>query len=203
MSQYFAIHATHPQKRLLSRAADIVAGGGLIAYPTDTTYALGCHIGDKQALDRIRQLRRLDKKHHFTLMCRDLSEISLYARVDDASYRTLKHFTPGPFTFLLPATRSVPRRLLHPKRRTVGLRVPEHRIAVGLLAELGEPLMSTTLRLPGSEMALRDPQEIRDALEHVVDVVIDGGHGGSESTTVVDLTANPGVVVRQGSGVFA
>ena len=200
MSQFFSIHPTHPQPRLLSRAAEIVAAGGLVVTPTDTTYALGCQIGDKQALDRIRQIRRLDKHHHLTLMCRDLKEISLYARVDNASYRTLKHLTPGPFTFLLPATREVPRRLVHPKRRTVGLRIPDCPIALGLLEALGVPMMTTTMRLPGGELPLADPEDIRVALESQVDLVIDGGVGGVVPTTVVDLIS--GEVVRQGLGEF-
>ena len=188
VSQYFSIHPDDPQLRLINQAAEIVAGGGLVAYPTDTTYALGCHIGDKQSLDRIRQLRRLDKHHHLTLMCRDLSEISLYARVDNTSYRILKRLTPGPFTFLLPATREVPRRLVNPKRKTIGLRVPGGGIANCLLAALGEPMMSTTMRLPDAELPISDPFEIRASLEHSIDLVIDGGHGGVVPTTVVDLT---------------
>ena len=200
MSQYFSVHPSHPQQRLLQRAAEIVAAGGLAAFPTDTTYALGCHIGDKQALDRIRQIRRLDKHHHLTLMCRDLSEISVYAQVDNANYRILRHLTPGPFTFLLPATREVPRRLVHPKRRTIGLRVPDSAISTGLLAILGEPMMTTTLRLPEDDLPMSDPEEIRAALEKRVDVIIDGGDSGLIPTTVVDLIA--GEVIRQGLGEF-
>ncbi len=202
MSQYFAVHLTHPQRRLLVQAADIVRGGGVIVYPTDSTYALGCHIGDKAALDRIRAIRRLDKLHHFTLVCRDLSELSIYAQVDNTSYRTLKHFTPGPFTFLLKASREVPRRLVHPKRRTIGIRVPQHAIAQGLLDALGEPMMSTSLILPGAIEALSDPQEFRHQLESQVDLIIDGGSCGLTATTVVDLTVLPPVVVRPGLGVF-
>ncbi|MCZ6657440.1 MAG: L-threonylcarbamoyladenylate synthase [Gammaproteobacteria bacterium] len=202
MSQYFVMHTSHPQPRLLKRAVDIVRDGGLVVYPTDTTYALGCHIGDKAALDRIRQIRRLDRHHHFTLTCRDLSEVSTYARVEKASYRILKHYTPGPFTFLLPATREVPRRLVHPKRKTIGLRVPSSTIALALLETLGEPMMTTTMRLPEHEQPLTDAQEIRDVLEHVVDLVIEGGHCGVEATTVVDLTSSRPTVVRQGSGQF-
>ncbi len=202
MSQYFAVHLTHPQRRLLVQAADIVRGGGVIVYPTDSTYALGCHIGDKTALDRIRAIRRLDKFHHFTLVCRDLSELSIYAQVDNSSYRILKHFTPGPFTFLLKASREVPRRLVHPKRRTIGIRVPEHAIAQGLLDALGEPMMSTSLILPGAAEALSDPQEFRRQLESQVDLIIDGGSCGLTATTVVDLTELPPVVVRPGLGVF-
>jgi len=202
VSQYFSIHPTNPQQRLISQAAEIVAVGGLVAYPTDTTYALGCHIGDKQALDRIRQLRRLDKHHHLTLMCRDLSEISLYARVDNPSYRILKRLTPGPFTFLLPATREVPRRLVHPRRKTVGLRVPDGEIATSLLAALGEPMMSTTMLLPDADLPISDPHEIRSVLEHSIDLVIDGGSCGVIPTTVVDLTRAGGEVIRQGLGEF-
>ena len=202
MSQYFAVHLTHPQRRLLVQAADIVRGGGVIVYPTDSTYALGCHIGDKAALDRIRAIRRLDKLHHFTLVCRDLSELSIYAQVDNTSYRILKHFTPGPFTFLLKASREVPRRLVHPKRRTIGIRVPQHAIAQGLLDALGEPMMSTSLILPGAAEALTDPQEFRRQLESQVDLIIDGGSCGLTATTVVDLTELPPVVVRPGLGVF-
>jgi len=202
LSQYFTIHPTHPQQRLLSHAAEIVAGGGLVVYPTDTTYAMGCHLGDKQALDRIRQLRRLDKHHHLTLMCRDLSELGAYARVDNASYRILKRLTPGPFTFLLPATREVPRRLIHPKKKTIGLRVPDNEIARGLLEALGEPMMTTTMRLPDDEFPMADPQDIREALENQVDLVIDGGSGALVPTTVVDLTVPGGEVIRSGLGEF-
>jgi tRNA threonylcarbamoyl adenosine modification protein (Sua5/YciO/YrdC/YwlC family) len=202
VSQYFSIHPTDPQSRLIGQAAEIVAAGGLVAYPTDTTYALGCHIGDKQALDRIRQLRRLDKHHHLTLMCRDLSDLSLYARVDNTSYRILKRLTPGPFTFLLPATREVPRRLVNPKRKTIGLRVPGSAIAAALLDALGEPMMSTTMRLPDDDLPMSDPFEIRSRLEHNLDLVIDGGSCGVVPTTVVDLTRAGGEVVRQGLGEF-
>jgi len=184
------------------QAAEIVRAGGVIVYPTDSTYALGCHIGDKQALDRIRSIRRLDKLHHFTLVCRDLSELSIYARVDNTSYRILKRYTPGPFTFLLQASREVPRRLVHPKRRSIGLRVPDHAIAQGLLEVLGEPLMSTSLILPGSTDALAEPEEIRGALERQVDLIIDGGACGLIATTVVDLTVAPPVVTRPGLGIF-
>lgn len=203
MSQYFSVHPTHPQRRLLIQAAEIVRAGGVIVYPTDSTYAFGCHIGDKQALDRIRAIRRLDKLHHFTLVCRDLSELSIYARVDNASYRILKHYTPGPFTFLLQASREVPRRLVHPKRRSIGLRVPDHAIAQGLLEVLGEPLMSTSLILPGSTDAIAEAEDIRGALEHQVDLIVDGGACGFTATTVVDLTVVPPVVTRPGLGVFA
>lgn len=184
------------------QAADIVRSGGVIVYPTDSTYALGCHIGDKDALDRIRAIRRLDKLHHFTLVCRDLKELSIYARVDNTSYRILKHYTPGPFTFLLHASREVPRRLVHPKRRTIGIRVPHHVIAQGLLESLGEPIMSTSLILPDAAHALSDPEEIRADLDKRVDLIIDGGGGGLTATTVVDLTETPPVIVRPGLGAF-
>ena len=202
MSQYFSVHPTHPQQRLLKQAAEIVAKGGLVVYPTDTTYALGCHIGDKTALDRVRQIRRLDKNHDLTLVCRDLSELGSYARVDNVAYRILKRLTPGPYTFLLPATKEVPRRLVHPKKKTIGLRVPDNPIALGLLEALGEPMMTTTMRLPGDELPLLDPEEIRERLEHAVDLVIDGGFAGVESTTVVDLTVDGGKVIRAGAGEF-
>ncbi|HEY5681542.1 MAG TPA: L-threonylcarbamoyladenylate synthase [Pseudomonadales bacterium] len=202
MSQYFVVHPSHPQRRLLVTAAQIISGGGLVVYPTDTAYALGCHIGDKQSLESIRRIRRLDKRHHFTLTCRDLSEISLYARVSDANYRILKHLTPGPFTFLLPATREVPRRLVHPKRRTIGLRIPNNVIALELLAVLGEPMMTTTMRLADQDEPFSDPEQIRESLEHEVDLIIDGGPGGVVPTTVVDLTGAVPEVIRQGLGVF-
>ena len=203
MSQYFSVHPTHPQRRLLGQAVDIVRGGGVIVYPTDSTYALACHIGDKAALDRIRTIRRLDKLHHFTLVCRDLSELSLYAQVDNTSFRILKRFTPGPFTFLLQASREVPRRLVHPKRRTIGIRVPDHVIAQGLLEVLGEPLMSTSLILPGAAVPLTDPHEFRGQLEREVDLIIDGGATphGLESTIVglaeaMPTLLRPGAIAR-------
>lgn len=202
MSQFFSVHPTHPQQRLLKQAAEILSRGGLVVYPTDTTYALGCHIGDKAALDRVRQIRRLDKHHDLTLICRDLSELGSYARVDNAAYRSLKRLTPGPFTFLLPATREVPRRLVHPKKKTIGLRVPDNPITLGLLEALGEPMMTTTMRLPDEELPLYDPEEIRERLEHAVDLIIDGGFGGVEPTTVVDLTVVGGEVIRAGAGEF-
>ena len=202
MSQYFVMHASHPQPRLLRRAAEIIRTGGLAVYPTDTTYALGCHIGDKAALERIRQIRRLDKQHHFTLTCRDLSELSLYARVNNANYRVLRRFTPGPFTFLLPASREVPRRLVHPKRKVIGLRVPENPIARQLLESLDQPMMTTTMRLPGADTALAAADDIRKELEKAVDLIIDGGHCGVVPTTVVDLTNAHPMVTRQGLGVF-
>ncbi len=200
MAQYFQIHPTHPQPRLIKRTVDIVRTGGVIAYPTDSSYALGCHIGDKQAMERLRRIRRVDQHHNFTLVCRDLSEVAQYARVSNADYRLLKANTPGPYTFILSATREVPRRLQHPKRKTIGLRVPDHVVAQALLTELGEPLMSSTLILPGEELPLSDPEEIRDRLEHEVDLVIDGGFCGLEPTTVVELENGRATLTRQGKG---
>jgi tRNA threonylcarbamoyl adenosine modification protein (Sua5/YciO/YrdC/YwlC family) len=202
LSQYFAIHPHNPQQRLLTRAAEIVAAGGLVVYPTDTTYALGCQIGDKTALERIRQIRRLDKHHHFTLACRDLSEIATYARVSDGSFRILKQLTPGPFTFLLTASREVPRRLVHARKKTIGLRIPDHPVALGLLEALGAPMMTTTMQLPGDLLPLADPEEIRERLQGSVDLVIASGGCGVTATTVVDLTGDQAVVVREGLGEF-
>jgi tRNA threonylcarbamoyl adenosine modification protein (Sua5/YciO/YrdC/YwlC family) len=200
MAQYFQIHPVNPQPRLIARAVAIVRDGGVIAYPTDSSYALGCHIGDKEAVERIRRIRRVGDRHNLTLVCRDLSELALYARVENEVYRLLKTFTPGPYTFILPATREVPRRLQHPRRRTIGLRVPEHPITQALLAELGEPMMSSTLIMPGEDMPLSDPEEIRERLEHDLDLVIDGGHCDLEPTTVVDLVEGVPRVTRQGKG---
>lgn len=200
MAQYFEVHPTHPQPRLIKRAVEIVRAGGVIAYPTDSSYALGCHIGDKDAMERIRRIRRVDERHNFTLVCRDLSELATYAIVTNADYRILKAHTPGPYTFILPATREVPRRLQNPKRRTIGLRVPDHPIARALLAELGEPLMSSTLSLPDEDYPLSDPQEIREKLEHALDLVIDGGATGLEASTVVELHDGTAQVTRVGKG---
>lgn len=203
MSQFFQIHPDNPQVRLIRQAVDIIKGGGVVVYPTDSAYALGCHIGDKNALDRIRRIRKLDAKHNFTLVCSDLSEIATYAKVSNSVYRLLRHTTPGPYTFILPATSEVPRRLMHPKRKTVGLRVPDNAIAAAMLADLGEPLMSVTLILPGDEFPLMDPYDIRETLEHHVDLVIDGGYCGLEPTTVVDLADETPVVIRVGKGEVA
>lgn len=200
MSQFFQIHPENPQKRLITQAVDIIRKGGVIVYPTDSGYALGCHIGDKQALDVIRRIRRLDDKHNFTLVCKDLSELSTYSRVDNQMYRVLKTATPGPYTFILKATAEVPRRLMHPKRRTVGLRVPDNAIALALLEELGEPIMSVTLILPGEDFPETDPYDIRQALERDVDLIIDGGYCGLEPTTVVDISDDVPVLIRQGLG---
>jgi tRNA threonylcarbamoyl adenosine modification protein (Sua5/YciO/YrdC/YwlC family) len=200
MSQFFQIHAETPQPRLIRQAVDLLRGGAVIVYPTDSGYALGCLIGDKDALERIRQIRRLDERHNFTLVCRDLSEIATYAKVDNSTYRLLKLLTPGAYTFILDATREVPRRLQHPKRKTIGIRVPDNAIAQALLAELGEPLMSTTLILPGDELPQNDPYEFRGQLERQVDLIIDGGYGDLEPTTVIDLVDGVPTVVRQGKG---
>ncbi len=200
MAQYFELHSQNPQLRLIRRAAEIVRGGGVIAYPTDSCYALGCHIGDAAALERLRRIRGADRHHHFTLVCRDLSEIARYARVENWQFRLLKAATPGPFTFLLPATRETPRRLQHPKRRTIGIRVPDHAVPRMLLTELGEPLMSSTLLLPGDELPLTDGDQIRERLERQLDAILDGGHCGIEPTTVIDLAVSPPVLVRAGKG---
>jgi len=200
VSQFFQIHPDNPQVRLIRQAVDIIKSGGVIVYPTDSAYALGCHIGDKSALDRIRRIRKLDDSHNFTLVCSDLSEIATYAKVSNSAYRLLRHTTPGPYTFILPATSEVPRRLMHLKRKTVGLRVPENAIALALLADLGEPLMSVTLIMPGDDLPLTDPYDIRQMLEHDVDLVIDGGYCGMEPTTVVDLADETPVVLRVGKG---
>ena len=200
MSQFFRIHPDNPQSRLILQAVDIMRRGGVIAYPTDSAYALGCHIGDKNALQRLRQIRRLDDDHHFSLVCRDLSDLGTYAKVSNVAYRLLKSATPGSYTFILQASREVPRRLVNPKRKTIGLRVPENEICAALLAELGEPIMSSTLIMPGDEHPLSDPYEMRELLEHQVDLVIDGGYCGIESTTVIDLEHDVPVIVREGCG---
>jgi tRNA threonylcarbamoyl adenosine modification protein (Sua5/YciO/YrdC/YwlC family) len=187
---------------MLKVAVDVLAAGGIVVYPTDTTYAVACHIGDKKALDRIIALRRLSKRHKFTLACRDLSELGMYARVDNVGYRLLKRYTPGPFTFVLRATREVPRRLLDQKRRTIGIRVPDNAVAQGLLGVMAAPLMSTTLRLPDAEFPLTDAQEILARVGKLVDVVLDGGPCGVEGSTVVDLTSPMPEILRQGVGVL-
>lgn len=200
MSQFFSVHPTHPQPRLIRQAAEIVRQGGLIAYPTDSCYALGCHIGDKDAMDRLREVRAMDEKHHLTLMCRDLSEIAAYAMVDNAQYRLLKAATPGSYTFILRATREVPRRLMHPRRKTIGVRVPQHPVAHALLAELDEPMLSATLQLPGDDAPLSEAGDIRARFEKHLDLILDGGHCGIVPSTVVDLTGDTAVVLRVGSG---
>lgn len=200
MAQLFAIHPVNPQPRLVERAAAMVREGAVIAYPTDSCYALGCQLGDKDAIERIRAIRQFDDRHHLTIVCRDLSQISLYAKVDNQQYRLLKSATPGSFTFILQATREVPRRLQHPKRSTIGLRIPDHPVALALLEALGEPLISATLLLPDEPLPLNDALDIRDRLERQVDLVIDGGACGVDPTTVVDLTGPAPVLVRRGRG---
>lgn len=200
MSQFFQIHPDNPQRHLLLQAVEILRNGGVIVYPTDSAYALGCHIGNKDALMRIRQIRQLDEKHNFTLMCRDLSDISQFAKVDNPIFRLLKAFTPGPYTFLLRATKEVPRRLQNPRRKTIGLRIPSNTIALALLEALEEPLMSTTLILPEMELPLIEPEAIRDILGKQVDLIIDGGYSGIEQTTVVDLVEGTPKVIRYGKG---
>ena len=203
MSQFFAIHPDNPNPRLIRQAAEVLRDGGIVVYPTDSSYALGCHLDDKNAVTRIRQIRGLDEQHHMTLMCRDLSEISRYAQVDNAKFRILKNNTPGSYTFILKATREVPKRLQHPKRSTIGIRVPDHRVALALLEELGEPMCSSTLILADEERPLNDAEHIRDLLEKRVELVIDGGAVGIDFTTVIDLTGEVPVLLRRGKGEVA
>ena len=200
MSQFLQIHPVNPQSRLIQQAVEIIRAGGLVVYPTDSSYALGCHVGDKAGMERIRRIRDLDNKHNFTLMCRDLSEIATYAKVDNSSYRLMKSLTPGAYTFILKATHEVPRRLQNPKRKTIGIRIPDHPITQALLAELGEPLMSSTLILPGQDRPETDANDIRERLENDVDLVIDGDNCGLEPTTVIDLVEGSLQVVRKGRG---
>ncbi len=200
MSQFFYVHPDNPQARLINQAVAIIRNGGVVIYPTDSGYALGCLLENKSAMERICRIRRLNDSHNFTLLCRDLSELSLYARVDNAAFRLLKGNTPGPYTFIFKATKEVPRRLMNPKKKTIGIRVPDNQIALDLLESLGEPMMSTTLILPGKEMAESDPDDIRDQLEHAVDLIMHGGYLGEHPTTVVDFTDGEPVIVRVGSG---
>lgn len=203
MSQFFQIHPLNPQARLLKQAAQIIHAGGIVALPTDSCYALVCHLDDKGAVERLRRIRGIDEKHHLSLLCRDLSEIGVYARVDNRQFRLIKAATPGPFTFILEATREVPRRLSHPSRKTIGLRVPDNAIVQALLAELGQPLIASTLILPGETQTLTDADSIRDKLEKQIELIIDGGACSFEPTTVVDLTGDEPQLVRQGRGVAA
>ena len=200
MSQFFQIHPVNPQARLIHQAVEIIRADGLIVYPTDSSYALGCHVGDKAGMGRIRRIRDLDKRHNFTLVCRDLSEISVYAKVDNVAFRLMKGVTPGPYTFILKATHEVPRRLQNPRRKTIGIRVPDNNIARALLEALGKPLMSTTLIMPGEDMPLTDPEDIREQLERRVDLIIDGGYCGFEPTTVIDMMGDVPEVARRGKG---
>lgn len=200
MTQYLSIHPDDPQARLLHVAADVVRKGGLVAFPTDSCYAIGCHLGDKDAVERIRAIRGVDDRHHLTLMCRDLSQIAQFARVDNAQYRLLKAATPGSYTFILEGTKELPRRVLHPKRKTIGLRVPSNPVALALLEQLGEPLLTSTLILPGDEAPLTEGWEIQDRLDDRLELILDGGYCGTEPTTVIDLTATLPVLVRAGRG---
>lgn len=200
MSQFFQIHPENPQQRLAKRAAEMIRDGAVVVYPTDSAYALGCHLGDRKALDRIMALRAVDKHHNFTLMCRDLSELGTYAKVDNSMFRLLKANTPGAYTFVLPGTGEVPKRLLHEKRKSIGLRIPDNAIALAILEELGEPLLTSTLILAGETEPLNDPYDIRDRLEHQVDLIIDGGYCGLQPTTVVDLRDGSPVILREGAG---
>jgi tRNA threonylcarbamoyl adenosine modification protein (Sua5/YciO/YrdC/YwlC family) len=203
MAQFFTIHPDNPNPRLIRQAAEVLRTGGIVVYPTDSGYALGCHLDDKDAVTRIRQIRKLDEHHHMTLMCRDLSEISRYAQMDNAKFRLLKSNTPGSYTFILAATKEVPKRLQHPKRSTIGIRIPDHPVALALLEELGEPMSSCTLILPEEEEPLKDAEQIRALLEKKVDLVIDGGTIGTDFTTVIDLTGDIAVLVRRGKGNLA
>lgn len=200
MTQYLYIHPENPQTRLIRQAVMLIRDGAVIAYPTDSAYALGCHLGDKPALERITRIRELNDKHNFTLLCRDLSDIATYAKVDNATYRLLKTHTPGAYTFILNASSEVPRRILHPKRKTIGIRIPDHIICQALLTELDEPLLTTTLQLPGEAEPLNDPESIRDRLGSRLELIIDGGYGTLEPTTVVDLTGDAPVILREGRG---
>lgn len=200
MCQFFVIHPITPQQRLIRRTAEILQGAGVIVYPTDTAYALACCMGEKEAVNRIRNIRNLHERHNFTLACRDLSDIGTYAKVGNNAFRLVKAHTPGPYTFILPATSEVPRRLQHPKRKTIGIRVPDNAVASALLAEIGAPLMSTTLLLPGDDLPLTDPESIRERIGAQVDLVIDGGAGGLELSTVIDLTGEMPSVIRRGAG---
>lgn len=200
MAKIITIHPEDPQQRLIDQVVEVVRSGGLIAYPTDSAYALGCHIGDKMALDRIRAIRQLSKDKNFTLMCRDLSELATYAKVTNSDFRLLKAHTPGAYTFILNATPEVPKRLMHPKRKTIGMRVPDNKIALAIMAGLGEPLMSSSLIMPADDLPLTDPYDIKEALEHHVELIIDGGFCGFEATSVIDMTGDEPIVTRKGCG---
>lgn len=200
MSQFFQVHPENPQARLIKQAVEIIRAGGVVVYPTDSSYAVGCQMGDKAAIERVRRLRQLDDKHNFALVCSDLSQLGLFAKIDTGTFRLLKAHVPGPYTFILNATREVPRLLLHPKRRTIGVRVPSNPIALALIAELGEPLMSVSLIMPGETEALNDPYEMRQLLEHQVDLIIDGGFGNLHASTVISLADGEPELIRLGCG---
>ena len=200
MAQFFQIHPENPQHRLIRQAVEIIHGGGIIVYPTDTSYALGCHIGDKSALERMRRIRQVDDKHDFTLACRDLSEIATYAKINNNQYRLLKNSTPGAYTFINKATKQVPKRLLHDKKKTIGIRIPDNKIALALLEDLGEPMLTSTLLLPGDEYPLTDPYDMKDVVGNLVDLIIDGGYCGMDETTMIDMEEDFPVVLRQGKG---
>lgn len=200
MSQFFYVHPDNPQGRLMKQAASMIHNGGVIVYPTDSGYALGCHMGDKKALERICNIRNINKEHNFTLVCKDLSQLSEYTRVDNSAFRLIKNNTPGAYTFIFKGSKEVPKRLLNPKRKTIGIRVPDNNIVQALLTEVGEPIMSTTLIMPGEDMAEYDPEHIRDLLEHQVDLIINGGHLGEHPTTVVDFSDDTITVLRVGEG---
>jgi tRNA threonylcarbamoyl adenosine modification protein (Sua5/YciO/YrdC/YwlC family) len=201
MAQFLEIHHENPQQRLIQRAVAVIQQGGVIAYPTDSSYALACHVGDKQAMDNIRRIRQLDDKHDFTLVCKDLTQVSMFTKIGNDAFRLIKALTPGPFTFILDATKEVPRRLQHPKKKTIGIRIPDHPIAQMLVQELGEALFSSTLTLPGDSESLSDPYDIRDKLDHQLDLIIDAGIVNFEPTTMIEFTPTGPVIVRQGKGI--
>jgi tRNA threonylcarbamoyl adenosine modification protein (Sua5/YciO/YrdC/YwlC family) len=200
MAKYFDVHPDNPQSRAITQVAGLIRDDGLVAYPTDSCFALGCRMGNKDGLDRIREIRNLDERHHFTLMCRDFAQLGQFATINNALFRSIKAATPGPYTFILPATREVPRRLLHPKKKTVGVRIPDHIVAQALLSELGEPLVSSTLLLPGEEEPMTQGWEIKETLDHALDAVVDSGECGTEPTTVVDLSSGVAEILRKGAG---
>ena len=200
MAKYFDVHPDNPQARAIAQVVAVIRDGGVVAYPTDSCFALGVRMGDKEGLDRLRAIRHLDDRHHFTLMCRDFAQLGQFVTINNASFRSVKAATPGPYTFILPATREVPRRLLHPKKKTVGVRIPSHTVAQAILAELGEPLVSSTLLLPGEEEPMTQGWEIKETLDHQLDAVIDSGECGTEPTTVVDLSDGEPQILREGAG---
>jgi tRNA threonylcarbamoyl adenosine modification protein (Sua5/YciO/YrdC/YwlC family) len=200
VAKYFDVHPDNPQSRTISQVVEIIRGGGLVAYPTDSCFALGCRMGDKDGLDRIREIRHLDERHHFTLVCRDFAQLGQFATINNSLFRSIKAATPGAYTFILPATREVPRRLLHPKKKTVGVRIPDHVVAQAILAELGEPLVSSTLLLPGEAEPMTQGWEIKEALDHQLDAVIDSGECGTEPTTVIDFSSGEAEILRKGAG---